>query len=306
MGTHRRALATALAGLLALTLAGCARSGELVDTYRDQESIATQGADGSSPESPKAPTAEELARAHEGEAEFVGTVTGYEAPEGVYSFCVDEESCVAVDGAGVSLALIDTWGISCYSDEGVDEQLAISAKEEALPIGTRVKVIRDREPGDNAYNMSGFIHRLDATNAPVKTSINEALVATGYWVPDYYWSNSQQVGNFRPGTNWVTGADASRGDTIFASSKPSLLTPVQAPYAQLILDAANGARMKRTGGQDVCVAQIEQMVAEDNEGRARYQETSARLELEYEKWKRDNPGWDRCIDGDGDGVCHER
>lgn len=309
MGKHPRALAAVLAGLLVLSLTGCTMFNEILHSHLEPQSdvSSTPGAsETTSPAAPPKPTAKELARTHEDEAEFIGTVTGYEAPEGVYSFCVDEKSCVAVDGAGVSLALIDTWGISCYDRTGVDEQLAISAKEEALPIGTRVQVVRDRESDDTGYNMSGFIHRLDAAQAPLPTSINEALVATGYWVPDYHWSNSQDVGNFRPGTNWVTGADSSRGDTIYDAPGLSRLTPVQAHYAPSILDAANGARMSRTGGQDMCVAQIEQMVAEDNAGREHYQETSARLEVEYERWKRENPGWDRCIDGDGDGICHER
>lgn len=309
MGTSSRALAVVLAGLLVLSLTGCTRFDEILDSYRDGEAepqSEVSSTPGASETAPPKPTAKELARTHEDEAEFIGTVTGYEAPDGVYSFCVEEESCVAVDGAGVSLALIETWGVSCYDGTGVDEQIAISAKEEALPIGTRVQVIRDQEPDDNGYNMSGFIHRLDKGQAPLPTSINEALVATCYWVPDYHWSNSQDVGKFHPGTNWVTGADTSSGATIYDATGLSRLTPVQAQYAPLLLDAANGARMSRTGGQDMCVAQIEQIVAEDNEGRERYQETSVRLELEYEQWKRDNPGWDRCIDGDGDGICHER
>lgn len=307
MGKHHRALTAVLAGLLALSLTGCTMFNEILERQLEQQSDGDATPDPSATATaPQKPTAEELARTHEDEAEFIGTVTGYEAPDGVYSFCAKDETCVAVDGTGVSLALIETWWVSCNDKTGVDEQLAIAAKEDLLPVGTRVKVIRDRDPDDPGYNMSGFIHRLDEAEAPLPTSANEALVATGYWVPDYHWSNSQNVGSFRPGTNWVTGADSSTGDTIYEATGLSRLTPIQAQYAPALIGAANGARMSRTGGQDVCIAQIEQMIAEDNAGREQYQETSARLELEYEQWKRDHPGWDQCIDGDGDGICHER
>ncbi|WP_431791125.1 hypothetical protein [Microbacterium paraoxydans] len=292
--------------MLALSLTGCTMFNEILDRQLEQQREDGGTPAATNPTAPPTPSAEELARTHADEAEFIGTVTGYEAPDGVYSFCVEDETCVAVDGTGVSLALIETWWVSCYDKTGVDEQLAIAAKEHLLPVGTRVKVVRDQDPEDPGYNMSGFIHRLDEDQSALPTSANEALVATGYWVPEYHWSNSQKVGSFRPDTNWVTGADSSTGDTIYEATGLSRLTPVQAQYAPALIDAANGARISRTGGQDVCIAQIEQMIAEDNAGREHYQETSARLELEYEQWKRDHPGWDRCIDGDGDGICHER
>jgi hypothetical protein len=282
VGTFRRAGATALAAF-ALVLTACSGL------------VATEAT----------PTVDPLANPHTGEAVFEGTVTGYEPPEGTFCLGSDDTTCVAVDGAAVSLALIDTWEITCHDGAGLDEQLALDMKQQTLPVGARVNVVRDLAPDADYYEMSGFIHVLDEAGAADPVSANESLVATGYWVPDYQWSNSQQVGNYRPSTNWVTGEDSSSGDLLYERGQKSL-TSVQAEYGQRILEAANAARVLRVGGQETCMAQVDQLAEEDAAGAARYNESSRRLELEYEQWKRDHPGWGRCIDGDGDGVCYER
>lgn len=285
VGIHRRAVAALLA-VLAIGVAGCA-GGQ--DPSASETSV------------PEA----ELTRTHEGEASFIGTVTGYMTPEDSRDYCIDEEGCVAVDNATVGLTLIDTWEISCMDARGLDRQLAITAKENAIPIGTRVQVYRDLEPDDRGYERTGFIHVLDENDEPLAASVNEQLVSTGYWVPDYRWSNSQQVGNFRTTLNYVTGVETTMGESLYALIEPSRLTRVQEQYGQRLIDAANAARIVRAGGQDACIAKIEEYAAAQTEGAVNYQETSRRLELEYEQWKRDHPGWDQCIDRDNDGICYE-
>ena len=222
---------------------------------------------------------------HGGEASFTGVVTGYEANEGEYGIDCDGADCVRVDKATVNLDLITTFGASCL--ESVDEAEAVRVKEDLLPIGTEVGVIR----GDTGDEFSGFIHIRDEVNInePVRGSANEQLVTSGYWVPDASAFNVREV---QEGKAATYGLDYP-------------LSPIQTQYAPYILEAANGARANAIGGQEQCIAQL----IADQEEKRRLEEEKQKYIKEggeiRQQWLRDNPGSLYCRDGDGDGVCNE-
>ncbi len=231
---------------------------------------------------------------HTDEAEFIGVVTGYENPEGDYGFGCDVTNCIAVDHAAVNLAMIDTWEFSCIEPSGLNRDTAITAKQDALPIGTVVRVVRNGTPGQSSYNYGGFIHVVnEATGVAAETSVNEQLVAGGFWVPLYTWSNSDLIGN-------------PYAETTIYAAKDTLYTEVEAEYAPHLIDAANAARTQAIGGQAICVQQLADKAEADAAFWAWYAESVRQGDLWYANWLKEHPGGVTCRDGDGDGVCYER
>jgi len=201
---------------------------------------------------------------------------------------------IQVDAADVILDMIAPLGDDCYNASDKLRALAIAAKVKMLPIGQRVLVVRANS-GTNEDR--AFVHLLDGdatvpTPPPPVQSVNEMLVATGFWVPDgFYLENTEPTAKIA-----------------YAIGERTWLTAVQTRYAPLILSAGNRARTARVGGQSRCLNEIEADAAAAAAA-------SAEAEREYAKWKRDyeawiayriaHPGTGYCRDGDGDGICYE-
>jgi hypothetical protein len=115
-----------------------------------------------------------------------GVVVGF-PEEGIRSY----KSVLVETGMGVmevQLALIDLSDEWCDVDgtEGQStRQRAISERNSLLPIGSFVRLAAP----DGLYGNSRFVHRLTPKGTfpdgqPPSSSVNELLVASGYWIPD--------------------------------------------------------------------------------------------------------------------------
>jgi hypothetical protein len=215
---------------------------------------------------------------HLNETRFVGTITES-----------GDDRTVVVDNAIVELDLIWTYDASCMNGEGLDLSEAFAVKKRELPAGTKVLVVR----GDNQDK--GFIHTLDTTGFPFEEppadSVNERLVASGWWAPEDTGFNFQEVQSGES-SNYLS-------DGTFSA--------LQSQYAPLIVSAANTARSAQTGGSIVCLQQAAEYQAdlavakaESDRRRAVAEEYARELE------RRIANGSLSCRDGDGDGHCYDR
>lgn len=214
-----------------------------------------------------------------------------------------------------------------------------AALDRLLPNGTRVLVVND----DNGQGFGAFLHAIpegESTPAeqPPQGSANEALVATGTWVP-----NQTAEGQ------WFMDPWANNG-VEWTSAAVDGLSVVQRRYAPLILAAANESWPATQQGQ-VCESyRIDEERREDEQRRrleverqrkANEQAEQFRLELErrqaeaQQQWTAPAPATPAPVpapqnnsggsgnsyqpdttpygtpcgpgdrDGDGDGVCNE-
>jgi hypothetical protein len=205
----------------------------------------------------------------------------------------------------VFLNLVEPYDeVVCASDLATDRELAMAVERETLPVGQRVYIIRP------SWSSGSIIHLIDdGADDVVPTSLNgtanELMVASGYWGPSATYSNAVEL--VRDGTAEYTTSDPSGAD----------LNEQQAPYAPLILAAANNARINLVGGQGECIAAA-QVAAEEAAAAAAAEqavadETRRHAELWYANYLLERAEYlrthpqevVRCRDGDGDGRCNE-
>ncbi|MCA0144853.1 hypothetical protein [Blastococcus sp. LR1] len=215
---------------------------------------------------------------HFDETTFIGTVTEHH-PYDVYKLQVDK--------ADVTLDLIGPVGGGCYALEDSLRDQAQAAKEAALPVGTRVLVVRADESGPSA-----FVHLLPADSdepdpAAPAASVNEQLVSGGSWEP----------------SGFQLADDDSASTDLFAIRYPEQLSEVQARYAPLLVAAGNAAKSARTAGQGACLQESERQEAEAEARRQQYERESE--EAERRRQREGSGGGGYCRDGDGDGICFE-
>jgi len=214
---------------------------------------------------------------HWNETHFVGTITES-----------GDARTVVIDSAVVELDLIWTYDASCMNGEGLDLSEAFAVKKRELPVGTKVLVVRGNDQD------RGFIHILDATGRPSQEppsdSVNERLVASGWWAPEGTSFNFQEIQNGES-SDYVSDGD---------------LAETQSRYASLIVAAANTARVAQAGGSIVCLQQAAEYQAEFAISQAESDRRRAIAE-EYvrEIERRIANGSFSCRDGDGDGRCYE-
>jgi len=244
---------------------------------------------------------------HEGQETFTGIVTDYDEAW--------SEPLVLVDEAIIGMDLIHTLGeTECLKTGERFHERAVQALAKALPIGTPVYVVRASRESDQA-----FVHSLEAVSdepspTPPFGSVNEDLVATGYWTPSQDAFNMPDKGQTKSG---------------YKSSK-YYVNSTESSYGPLIAKAATKARLHETKGQKACVAEAQRKIAKRQAAKAAAE--AAARERRYQRWldqqNADNGGDDEagdnwttpavpnppsgehpCLpgerDGDGDGICAE-
>jgi hypothetical protein len=221
---------------------------------------------------------------HIDEARFTGRVTGYGDVGDAGA------STVMVDDAIVRLALIDPIAENCGIGTDVGLAHARAAKEDELPIGTHVLVVRADDEGSHA-----FLHRLEDGSDPAGVatlgSSNEQLVRTGWWTP----SSLAFEGGFQ--------RYSADGASFLPFVSDPNLSAVEAEYAPYIATAGNEAVAKSTAGLGMCAVLAENDAAAWAAALAEQEERLRLWNLEYEERVRN--GYYTCRDGDGDGVCYE-
>lgn len=224
---------------------------------------------------------------HVDEKVFSGTVTGY-AREGTI-----DVSTVLVDGTPVTMDLIQPLAPLCGSalKEGLEE--AGAELERQLPVGTHVLVVRSER-----YSPDGFIHVLEPNVlvpdvAPPAGSVNESLVLTGWWIPD--WTMEGGIG--------LTGyGDKS---TAFLPYSPTFSVKGQAlAYVPHIAQAGDSAVEQYIGTVGDCRRAAE--ADRETYVRAWAEKEKERNALIADLNRRIKAGEFNCRDGDGDGRCYER
>jgi len=224
---------------------------------------------------------------HLDESRFTGRVTGY-GDEGDLG-----TRTVMVDGAIVGLDLIEPIANGCGIELGAGLDQARAVKEDLLPVGDRVLVVRSEDHEDD-----GFIHLVDdSSNDPVPSlsgegSANESLVASGWWTPNSLDFEGGFVANRSDGVAFV------------AFAPDSSLTSVQAQYAGPIAAAGTNAVGAKAAGLGICRTLAETDASAWLKTLAESEERTRQWTLEYER--RVKEGYYSCRDGDGDGICHER
>lgn len=216
---------------------------------------------------------------HVNESTFFGTVTGY--GEGSWG-----DAAVLIDGLPIVLDYIDPYGAACI-ERISDDSRALAARDELLPIGARVVVIRIEPHKDDA-----FVHLVDEFDPADRfaESVNEQLVRTGYWIPD--------------GIAVRNNFEVTHGTGVYElTDATGYLNPIQAMYAPRIIEAANGVLAEPVGGVVDCVAQAVEYQALLAQWEAEWAEQRRLWEIEYQR--RLAAGYYSCRDGDGDGVCYE-
>jgi hypothetical protein len=220
------------------------------------------------------------------ETQWYGTITGNTAGTSIFGAGMNQ---IEIDGSDYELDLINTFSSSCA--DYVDDSQAQTEKERLLPIGAIVRVVMS----DSISSDKVVVHRLetDDLTKPFEGSVNEGLVASGYWVPDYSLSDSDV--EFKPKSKYKLDRD-------------SYIGAIAMLYGERIVAAANLARSTRTGGVATCIKQA-----------AKYQREARRAAARYKAWidkaNRERPiyiyrgGGGSCADGsrdgDGDGICNE-
>lgn len=218
---------------------------------------------------------------HALERRFTGVVTGYgEAGEGL-------PTTVMVDEAVVELDLIQPVPDACNSAVGYAG--ALQAKEQTIPLGTRVLVERAELQGGDAY-----LHLVEADVPAAGTtagSVNELLVRSGWWTPESAFQG---------------GLGSQYDDVIFVGFQPaSWWSQTRLAYAQSIAAAGNEVTPHTSEGG---IAECRRIAETDQ---AAFALVEAERKREFDRWyaeyeRRVEAGYYSCRDGDGDGVCYER
>jgi hypothetical protein len=226
---------------------------------------------------------------------LVGTVTGYSE---------DNES-VVVDGTKyIELDLISVVSRDDCDATSIDwKDKAVQAKKTLLPVGQRV-LIAWSEPPTTKYGLEaedglegiGFLHLLPETSdipevAPPRSSANELLVRTGYWMPDDF--GISDPGEYSKAT--------------YKLSKDRYMTPVQNKYAPYLVKAGNSARKTKSGNYEKCFGPFATRQEETAWYAAEADRIVAEGEAEAERDRKNRPPGPPvyCRDGDGDGICFE-
>jgi len=224
---------------------------------------------------------------HIDESRFTGLVTGY-GDEGDLG-----ARTVMVDSAIVNLDLIAPIADGCGIELQAGLEQARLAKQDLLPVGAPVLVVRSEDHDDD-----GFVHLgEESANDPVHSlaadgSVNESLVRTGWWTPNTIDFDGGFVANRSDGVAFV------------AFTPGPSLSAVQLQYAGPIAAAATTAVGAKQTGLGMCRALAESDASAWLKTLAESEERTRQWTLEYEK--RVKEGYYSCRDGDGDGICHER
>lgn len=277
----KKAGAIALAFFLSVNLSGCLNFTTINDVQPSSQNGGNVSTSDSTPKGAAPSTS-----LHEGETSFIGTITGY----GDKSASYVSPTQITVDGAYLTLDLIDSPRTACIDPVENDEAKALEAKESLLPIGTRVLVIRT-DPAETLERMFfdetelAVIHLLAAGSntpaiAPPQASANEQLVRTGYWVPAYYSFNTDDA-------KYDHKLDYALGDKESPTAK-------QAEYIPFILAAANEQRVAKAGAFGTCVAQAYAKAKADFELRKEYEADLRKAEIEWKKKSSGSSGGGGC------------
>jgi len=196
---------------------------------------------------------------------------------------------------------------SCGGSDRNAELEARGALERLLPIGSTVLAIRG---GEDARAEDRFLHVLATPESipdppPPAGSVNEALVATGTWVPDgtrYYYDDrpfdAQSVSSSIIGPKFQAPEPITQYDPSAVYFKPN---DYGRKYSDRIIEAANEALRSTTPGlacRDAYSAYVENEVKQAKKDDREFREWQAEMERQRESWT--------CRDGDGDGICFER
>lgn len=190
---------------------------------------------------------------------------------------------------------------------GVDPDAARKAQEaleRILPIGSTVLSIRSESLGRDEDR---FLHVLTGPTAtpdpaPPAGSANEALVASGTWVPEYFYyyddrpyvaSSVSIIGPKFQAPQAITEYDA---ESVYFDDEEEY----GREYSDRIIAAANTALRNTPDGQScqsAYAAYVEQEVKDAKKNDREWREWQLQVERERKTWT--------CIDGDGDGICFE-
>lgn len=250
----------------------------------------------------------------------VGTVVGYGDPRSYTNkrsirwvelsvqVAGEDGGPVVSERIAYQLAAVVPFALSACGGKPVGTDQARVVLERLLPVGTRVLAVPPYDGDEVFVGLERFLHVLPVEGAvpavaPPAGSVNEALVASGYWVPDVYTSDqafeAERVG--------VSSELESAGKvTARAPVKYKVAYTVAAPplrdYLARIVAAANAALRDTAPGRE-CRSRYEAFVAYSVR-RAKAQAVQEEKERKaYLAWLARSSGG--CRDGDGDGVCYE-
>jgi len=193
----------------------------------------------------------------------------------------------------------------CGSKDPDAARKAREVLERILPIGSTVLAIRG---GSSALEDDRFFHVLtdptvSPSPAPPAGSVNEALVASGTWVPDeygYYYNDRP----YDTSSVLIIGPEfrAPKPITEYDPERVYFETDDYGrAYSDRIIAAANTALTATPEGRECRRAYnafVKREVKESKRNEREWNEWQLKMERERQSWT--------CRDGDGDGVCFER
>lgn len=255
---------------------------------------------------------------------FVATVVGYGDPDSftnqddirwiqlswtrqwIDGYGDDEEVTSEPAAGAVKLDMVMPFEPeACNAKDPDAARKAREALERILPVGSTVLAIR---AGTQSRDLDRFLHVLASPTsapspAPPAGSVNEALVATGTWVPDdnpYYYDDRP----YDASSVLIVGPKfrAPQPITAYDPEKPYFEEgDYGRAYSDRIIAAANTALTSTAEGEACRTAYTAYVKREVKEAKENDRETDAWL-LKMERERQSST----CRDGDGDGICFER